>query len=406
MKILQINSVCGIRSTGRICTDIADILKATGHECMIAYGRESVPEKYKDISVRIGTDTGVKLDGIKTRVFDNAGFNSKAATKKFVEWVREYDPDIIHLHNIHGYYINVKILFDYLKTAGKPVIWTLHDCWSMTGHCAYFDFAGCNKWMTGCSHCPQKKSYPTSILFDRSSKNYNLKKQLFGGVEKLILVPPSEWLADKIGQSYLSDYPVRVINNGIDLDIFKPTEGDFRAKYGLQNKRIVLGVAAVWDRRKGLDDFVRLSELLGDEYKVVVVGITEQQKTELPEKILGITRTNNAVELAEIYSAADVLVNPTYEDNYPTVNLESQACGTPVITYKTGGSPESLSDGCGAVVEKGDIEAVYKAVLGLESLTVSDASNFDKNAKYSEYINLYEEILNEDPFYNKSAVTV
>ncbi len=392
MKILQINSVCGIRSTGRICTDIADILKANGYECMIAYGRESVPENYKDIAVRIGTELGVKIDGIKTRIFDNAGFNSKAATKKFIKWVKEYDPDVIHLHNIHGYYINVEILFDYFKKANKPVIWTLHDCWSMTGHCAHFDYIGCDKWENGgCFCCPQKKEYPKSLFLDRSRYNFERKKNSFTGIKNLTFVTPSEWLSGIVKRSYLKDYPVKVINNGIDLDVFKPTESDFKEKYGLDDKKIVLGVASAWGEKKGLYDFIKLSELLDDEYKVVLVGLTEEQKAELPEKILGITRTNNATELAEIYSAADVFVNPTYEDNYPTTNLEAQACGTLIITYKTGGSPESLQGGYGAVVEKGDIDSVIGLIRKSSELKVSKVP--DKNAQYNKYISLYEDLL-------------
>lgn len=333
MKVLMINSVCGIRSTGRICTDLAEVLEQNGHECKIAYGRETVPEKYQKYAVRIGSDFGVKLHALQSRIFDNAGFGSKRATERFVEWVKEYDPDVIHLHNIHGYYINIEVLFKYLAEANKPVVWTLHDCWSFTGHCAYFSYVGCDKWKTGCSKCIQKKSYPSCILFDRCKKNWLLKKDLFTSVKKMTLVTPSKWLASLVKESYLGKYLVKVIPNGIDLDVFKPSPSDFREKNGLVGKRIILGVASVWDKRKGFEDFIELSKIVDENTKIVLVGLSKAQLPNLPKNILGIERTDNAKELAKIYTAADVLFNPTYEDNFPTVNLEAQACGLPVISY-------------------------------------------------------------------------
>ncbi|MBQ9778388.1 MAG: glycosyltransferase, partial [Clostridia bacterium] len=265
MKVLQINSVCGIRSTGRICTDIADVLKQEGHECKIAYGREFVPEKYQDIAVRIGSDLDVKLHGLRTRLFDSAGLGSKRATQKFIKWVEEYDPDVIHLHNIHGYYINIEVLFEYLARANKPVVWTLHDCWSFTGHCVHFERIGCEKWREGgCHHCPSKKRYPSSSWRDASQRNFKLKKELFTAVKDLTLVTPSVWLGNLVKQSFLGEKEVRVIPNGIDLSVFKPTESDFRQRHRLEDKKIILGVATAWGKAKGLDDFVTLSERLDE----------------------------------------------------------------------------------------------------------------------------------------------
>lgn len=389
MKIVQINSVCGIRSTGRICTDIAEALGQDGHECKIAYGRETVPEKYEKYAVRVGSDFGVKVHAGLSRIFDRSGFYSKKATKKFVKWIKEYDPDIIHLHNLHGYYINIKILFDYLKKANKPVIWTLHDCWPFTGHCSYFDYIGCNKWQTLCRRCPQKKKYPASLIFDNSEKNYKIKSKIFNGISNLTIVTPSEWLAQLLKQSFFKDYPVKVINNGIDLTVFKPTPSDFKEKNNLLDKKIILGVASVWDARKGLNDFVELSKLLDDAYKIVLVGISETQKRNLPTNILTISRTNSISELAEIYSASYVLFNPTYEDNYPTVNLEAQACGTPVITYNSGGSAESVPDG--NVVEKADINGAYRLINDGQLEVNAGILSVDMMAGY--YIDLYNKII-------------
>lgn len=393
MKVLQINSVCGVKSTGRICTDIAEVLKQNGHDCKIAYGREKAPEKYKDIAVRIGSDLGVKMHAFSSRIFDNSGFGSKCATGKFIKWVEEYDPDIIHLHNIHGYYINIEILFDYIKKANKPVVWTFHDCWAFTGHCAYFDSANCEKWKVGCQNCPLSKSYPKSIFWDNSKKNYENKKKLFSEIEQMSIVTPSQWLAEFVKKSFLSKYKVEVINNGIDINIFKPTQSDFREKFDLVNKKIILGVATPWSKRKGLLDFIELSKRIKDDYKIVLVGLTDKQKEALPDSIIGITRTNNAVELAEIYSAADVFVNPTYSDNYPTVNLEAQACGTPVITYRTGGSIESVPPD--QVVDKGDLCSLQSKIYEIcenEKSEVPDRSRFDKTALFEQYLQLYKDL--------------
>ena len=380
MKILMINSVCGIRSTGRICTDIADELTKQGHQVKIAYGRETVPEKYQKYAVRIGSDLSVKVDALTTRIFDNAGFNSKAATKKFLEWVKEFNPDVIHLHNIHGYYINLPMLFEYLSKANKKVIWTLHDCWSFTGHCAYFTYAKCKKWRKGCHKCPQKKDYPSSILCDRSEHNWKQKRKMFTSVKNMTIVTPSKWLAELVKQSYLKEYPVVVINNGIDTTVFKPTPSDFRKKYGLEGKKIILGVASVWDRRKGLKDFVKLSEMIDESYAIVLVGLSVEQIKQMPKRIICISRTNSQQELAEIYTAADVLFNPTYEDNYPTVNLEAQACGTPVVTYSTGGSPESVPEENVAISFKDFVNRIHCYVASQKVVT--------KNEMLSQYINI------------------
>ena len=385
MKILQINSVCGIRSTGRICTDLADILVQDGHECIIAYGRESVPEKYKKLAVRIGNDLDSKLHALQSRIFDNAGFGSRRATENFIEWVKEYNPDIIHLHNIHGYYINIEVLFNYLAEAGKPVVWTLHDCWAFTGHCAYYSYVKCRRWQNGCYNCPQKKNYPSSFLIDCSQRNWLKKKKLFTYVKNMTLVSPSRWLANEVKQSFLGEYPIKVVPNGIDLNVFKPTPSDFREKNGLVGKKIILGVASIWEERKGLNDFIELSKILDDNYKIVLVGLCENQVNDLPKKILAITRTNNVRELAEIYTAADMLFNPTYEDNYPTVNLEAQACGTPVVTYKTGGSIESVPEE--NVIEQG----MFKNLIYLNLNKINKAVN--KRVTSQNYIEIYEDIL-------------
>jgi len=394
MKVLLINTVCGRTSTGRICSDIADILTTQGHECKIAYGVDPVPEKSKKFAVKIGRKADLYSHAISTRIFDNTGFCSTGATKKFIQWVKEYDPDIVHLHNIHGYYINIKILFEYLKETGKPLVWTLHDCWSFTGHCAHYSFQGCSKWITKCFNCPLKKEYPASLVIDNSAKNYLLKKDIFTGLKNITIVTPSMWLAEEVKKSFLKNYSVKVINNGIDLELFKPFCGNFRRKYDLENKKIILGVANIWSKRKGIEDFIKLSKILDENYKIVIVGKLQGDK--LPKNTIHIPHTDSQKELAEIYTTADVFVNPTYEDTFPTTNLEALACGTPVITYKTGGSPEAVKDQCGMIVECGDVDALADAIKKVDMLEkncLEKSKDFDKNARFEDYITLYKEIL-------------
>lgn len=391
MKVLQINSVCGVGSTGRIAANLYKILENQGHECKIAYGRGSAPDDIN--SIKIGSNLDTYYHIFKTRVFDKHGFESVNATKKFIEEVKEYDPDIIHLHNIHGYYINIEILFNYLKEANKPVVWTLHDCWAFTGHCSYFDYVGCNKWKKGCHNCEQKGEYPSSKILDKSKWNYEKKKELFTSVKNMTIVTPSKWLADLVKESFLGKYRVEVINNGIDLDIFKPTQSNFRKKYNLEDKFIILGVASDWTNRKGLNYFIELSKVLEDKYKIVIIGVDNKKKDKLPSNIISINRTNNAKELAEIYTSADVFINPTLEDNFPTTNIEALACGTPVITFNTGGSVESVDKNTGKVVEKYDVNGLVKAIktLKVDRLECLNKAKlfFNKNKKFEEYVSLY-----------------
>lgn len=388
----MINVVCGIRSTGRICTDLAVALEAQGHEVKIAYGRENVPEQFQKYAVRIGSDLDIKIHGLKARLLDGAGFGSKVATVKFIKWVEKYDPDVIHLHNIHGYYINIEILFAYLKQSRKKVIWTLHDCWSFTGHTAYCDSVQCKRWMQGCYSCPLLKEYPVSLV-DRSHRNWEKKRSVFAGVPNMVIVTPSKWLASWVKQSFLREYPVCVINNGIDTSKFYPIESDFRKKKKLDDKFMLLGVATAWDKNKGLLDYLKLASMLDDDYRIVLVGLKKNQIEILPKNVLGIERTANIEELAKIYTAADLFLNLSYCENYPTVNIESLACGTPILTYKTGGSPEIVEDYGGTVVEQGDIIKVLESIKTIKEEGVHkvcvDIGKFDNAQVIDNYLKLY-----------------
>ena len=397
MKVLQINSVCGVGSTGRIATDLYKVMKENGIESKIAFGigdAENIPQ---EDAFKFGNKFDYYIHNAVSRITDRAGFYSKLNTLKLLKFIKSYEPDIIHIHTIHGFYINIEILFKFLKEYKKPVIWTLHDCWSFTGHCAHFDLIGCTKWKTQCYNCPIHREYPKSFT-DNSKHIYKLKKQLFTGVENLTIVTPSQWLADLVKQSFLKDHTIRIINNGINLDVFKPIENDIKIKYQCENKYLILGVAFGWGKKKGLDIFIELSKRLDEnKYKIMLVGTDEHIEKDLPDNIISIHRTKNQNELAKIYSAADLFVNPTREDTYPTVNMESLACGTPVLTFNTGGSPEIIDETCGMVVEKDDIDSMYNEIINIcennvftKEMCLKKSRMFDKNEKYRNYIELYK----------------
>lgn len=392
MKILLINSVCGVGSTGKICVDIAKVAKDFGHECVIAYGRGE--SKNWDNVYKITNSIGNKIHFIKSRIFDRHGLCNSYETKKFVKFIKTYNPDVIHLHNVHGYYINYKILFDYLKTSRAKIVWTMHDMWPITGHCAYA--FTCDKWAHQCQKCEYLNDYPKSIL-DNSFKNHKYKKDTFTKPKTIDIVTPSKWLSDCFRKSYLNKYNIQTINNGIDLNVFKVQNTNWKTKQNLNDYKLILGVASVWDRRKGLDDIITLSDKVNEDVRIILVGLTKEQILKLPSNIIGIERTQNQQELAEIYSSADLFINLTYADNFPTVNIESLACGTPVLTYKTGGSPESITNETGFIVEYGDIEKVAEIINSFQKTREisqechKQAQYFDKNDKFKEYIRIYEE---------------
>lgn len=352
MKYLFINSVAGFGSTGRIAAEKCRELMKEGHDCVLAFGRDKA--NCDDIrTFRIGSPADFKLHGVRSRLLDDHGFGSGAATRQFLQWVKAYDPDVIWLHNIHGYYIHIGELFSYLKTCGKKILWTLHDCWAFTGHCAYFDFVGCDQWKTGCHHCPQKGSYPASVGVDNSRRNYENKKALFTGIPDMHLIVPSYWLENRVKQSFLQEYPVEVVYNTINTEIFRPTPSDFRQRHGLEDKTILLGVASVWDARKGLQDFVDLAKLLDDRYRIVLIGLTQAQIEALPEGILGLPRTNSMQELAESYSAADIFLNPSTEETFGMTAMEARCCGTEAIVYENTACEEIVNQFGGIAVPRG-----------------------------------------------------
>lgn len=404
MRIVQING--GAKgSTGKIMMGIDEVARAQGHEVMCA---SPITTTNRDAGedcgyYRIGTFNSRRVNVALARI---TGFNGCFAwfeTYKLLKKIDEFKPDIIHLHNLHDSYINLPMLFSYIKKHNVPTVWTLHDCWAFTGQCPYFTIVKCDKWKVGCHNCPQYKEYPAS-LYDNTKKMWQLKKKWFTGVKNMTIVTPSEWLAGLARESYLKQYPIEVINNGIDLNVFKPSHSNFRERYEIPaEKHIILGVSFAWGYRKGLDCFVEIAEKLGEQYQIVLVGTDDEIDKNLPHNIISIHRTQNQKELAEVYSAADVFVMPTREENYPTVNMEAIACGTPVVTFDTGGSPEMLDDKTGIVVEANDIEATKKAIKDIcekkkcndEEYIVAYSKKSDMKKRFAEYIELYANVLEE-----------
>lgn len=394
MKVIQINTTCGSGSTGRIAVSIAECAKESGIDNKIVYGYGSTD--YTN-AYKVQTNNGYLLNNIFSRLFSCEGATNYYSTRKLISFLEVEKPDIIHLHNIHGHYIHCGELFKYIKKKNIKIIWTLHDCWSFTGQCPYFTLAKCDKWKNGCYKCEQYRNYP-QYLWDNTRRMWMNKHKWFTGVENLTIVTPSRWLANEVRQSFLGGYPVRVINNGINLNVFKPTDSNFRFDHHIK-QYMILGVSFEWGIRKGLDIFIKLSELLPENYTIVLVGTSEEIDKKLPKSIVSIHKTQDQTELAAIYSAADVFLMPTREDNFPTVNMESIACGTPVITFDTGGSPEMLDEKTGVVLSKEDVEqilVVIKDTCENNRLKTSDclskAKDFDQRERFREYIGLYKEV--------------
>lgn len=405
-RLLQIDTCLGVGSTGRITENIAQLAQNQGWECFIVHGARYVKKPSRMNDMQSVSVLGEYLHYAQGLMLDNHGLASTQATKRVVDWIKEVKPHVIHLHCIHGYYLNYRILFDYLNTTNIPIVWTFHDCWAFTGHCGYFDKAGCEAWKTGCkAPCPCKADYPKSVLLDRSERNFNLKKKLFTSLhDRLTIVPVSYWLEGFVRVSFFKNTHVQTIHNGIDLEVFSPKSTDaLRKKLDLGNRKVVLGVALPWCARKGLDDMLHLAGMLPkEEYAMILIGLDDNQMRTLPENIVGMKRTNNADELAECYSLANVFVNPTYEDNFPTTNLEALACGTPVVTYRTGGSPEAIDEKTGIVVEQGDKEAIAQAVIAIcnegqdtyAKLCRQRAEQYyDKDKCFLKYLEMYNRLI-------------
>lgn len=404
-KLLQINPVVKENtSTGRIMRELGDLVMASGWKSYIAYSRarDGVPAHTSQL-VPVGNKADLFLHWVATRLFDAHGLVSRRATRKLIQRIQQINPDIVHIHNVHGYFLHYPTLCRFLTEYGKPVIWTVHDCWLFTGHCYHYSAAGCLRWQTGCHDCPQKQAFPASFGFDRSRKNYHDKQRAFTSIPSLTLVTVSEWMRGELTRSFLKEVPCRVIHNGIDLDTFQPRpDPDLRARYGISKPYYYLAVASIWLPEKGLADLVCLAATLKPDEQLVLVGrMTRSQKDSLPKGIVTIDRTTDARALAALYTAATAFVNPTWQDNYPTVNLEAIACGTPVVTYRTGGSVEAITPETGFVVPQGNVPAMLsklhlirqKGTAHWQAACRTHAvQHFGREERFKDYLRLYESL--------------
>ena len=399
MKFLFINSNCGSGSSGRITTEQYAMVKKHGHQAKIAFAHGKPHNVDPSDTFLIHHKVDYYIHNALSRITDRAGFYSHFVTRRLIAFIDDYRPDIIHLHNLHGYYVNIEVLFDYLSSLDIPVVWTLHDCWAFTGHCVHYSFEGCFKWKKECHHCPLKKTYPQSLFMDQSRRNFMEKKRLFTSIKNLYITTPSRWLASQVEESFLGDYPIIPIYNGIDLEVFKYHESDIRTRLGIpNNKTLLLGVAYVWSRSKGLSDFLKLdTQLDHSKYQILLVGLDDNQLAQLPISIIGMQRTKSVEELVEIYSTADVFINPSYEETMGMVTAEALACGTPAIVYNATAVPEVVDESSGIVVDAGDIDALCSSIpaaLMLKSSLVKERPKaFERSKQYEKYYCLYTKVL-------------
>ncbi len=399
-KIAQINSVCGKGSTGIIAMHLNEIAQLNGFDSKVFFGYGQSPCAS---SVRLSSKLYVKLNILKTRLFGKHAFYSKLATKKLVRLLKEYKPDLIHIHQIHGHYLNIPILFDFLTEYNVPIVITMHDCWMFTGHCVHFETCGCDKWKTGCHDCPQLKTYPVSYFFDRSKESWNDKKKYFNMTNKLHLVTPSKWLSNYVGKSFLNKHDCSVIHNGIDTsDFVKVDVSNLKEELDLNDKFIILGMAEKWLYNENEPHSLEFLSKLNTNIKVILIGVKEGTNY-LPDNVIKVPYLNDKNKLIEYYNLADVFINLTLADNFPTVNIESISCGTPVITFDTGGSAEIIDETTGIKVSKGDFDALNTALKTLMDNKIKYNKQcrnralemFDKNTCYDKYISLYNKLLGE-----------
>lgn len=399
-KLLQINVDANNGSNGSIARDIGSIALSKGWDSYIAYGRRAILCDSK--LIRVGNPLDVKLHGIVTRLFDLHGLGSNLTTFLFIQKIKKIKPDIVHLHNIHGYYINYKLLFKYLTKEKIPIVWTFHDCWPFTGHCGYFEQYKCEKWKKQCYDCPATHNYPSSLFFDNSSYQYKLKKELFTAPHLIYVTTVSNWLSKLVKQSFFSKYPIKVIYDSIDTETFRPRESTLRQEYELSKKFVLLSAAANWTKTKGWDDYIKLSKMLPDDCVIMLLGVKDSEKEKLPKEIISVSRVEGKQKLAEYYSMADVLLNLSYQETFGMTTAEAMSCGTPGISYDVTACPELLTTETGVVVDAGDLEQVLNAIAVIKNngkdkyidkCRERAVKVFDSKKVNAEFFDIYNQIL-------------
>lgn len=394
MKLLQINSVLSnFGSTGKIVNQIGDVAIRNGWESHIAYGRWGC--RSQSSLLKLENTRDVYLHVAYTRLTDRHGLCSNKATRRLIRYIQDLKPDIIHLHVLHGYYLNYKMLFEYLNTLDTPIVWTQHDCWAFTGHCAHFTEAGCYKWREQCHHCPISHDYPCAYR-DNSAENFRLKKQYFTGCKNLTIVTVSEWLRRMVSQSFLGKYNIRTIYNGTDLTAFRP-----RPTHTPGKRFTIVSTAVKWTRQKGLYDFYELRKQLPDDIDIKLIGLSQKQIDNLPAGITGLEKTSSIDELATAYSEADIVVNLSYQETFGMTTAEGMACGTPCIVYNATACPELVTPDTGIIVEPGNIQQTAQAIQQIknngkaaytQNCRKRAESLFDKNRQFEKYIALYNQL--------------
>lgn len=395
MKVIQINVDWDNGGPGTIEKDIYDTLISQGHKCKIIYSRGKYPEN-NDL-IRIGNDFDIKVHALLSRITGLEGYFSIKATKRIINVIRNYNPDIIQLHNLLGHYINHPYLFRFLKGLNIPIVWTLHDCSPFTGHCINFDRVNCEKWKIKCDKCPLYKEYPYSYIFDTSKKIFEDKQKWFSELNNLHLIAPSQWMFNIIKDSILKKKNLVVINNGINLEQFEPTKSDLRKQYKLEDKVVLLSAAYIWNEMKGIKVLKELSDKMPEKYALVLIGNNSDKS--LLRNTIFIPAISDKRILAQWYSTADIFVNPTLGDNFPTVNIEALSCGTPIVTYNTGGSPEIVGSECGQIVKSNTVKELIEKIQMIDTNTEmrikcrKRALEYDRNIVYKKYLQLYQNIL-------------
>ena len=389
MKVLFINSVIDYGSTGKIVRDLSDGLIKRGHEVSVAYGRNKIAD---DSSFYFGNQFGFAIHYAMSRMLGRHGLHSSIQTKKLIEYIKKSKPDVIHLHNLHGYYLNVKMLFKYLNSTDIQLMWTLHDCWSFSGSSAYFDYSGCDIWNKGCVVCKDTHEYPYNQFGLHQKQNFKWKKELFSSSNHLKIITVSNWLNELTHTTFMNKHSIDTIYNGIKENTFKPTQ-----QTNHQEKIQILGVANIWEKRKGLEDFVLLRSILDDRYEITLIGLSSKQVEDMPKGIIGIERTSNVEELVNYYSNADVYLNLSYEETMGLTTIESLACGTPVVVYDKTAVPELVNEKVGMVVKSGDIDLlkesidlVVKKKLKKSADLRDHALKFTNDIMISNYMKVYE----------------
>lgn len=404
MRVVQINAVCDVGSTGRICRELNDAIIEYGYRGVILYGNGTSEYEF---SQKVSSDFSVKVHALMARLFGKNSAYSPGSTLKILNFLRTYKPDVVHLHNLHGNYVNIKPLLRFLAKENIPTVLTLHDCWFFTGKCVYYTIVDCENWKKGCQHCPKLRGDIPSWFFDRTGEMWQEKKRLFAAIPRLAVIGVSDWITNEAKQSFLKDAVIlKRIYNWIDLSIFYPRGKEFAGAFGIsEDKYSILCIGAGWGEKHYKTKYLlELAQMLPENYEIILAGMVPFAD-QLPENIKAVGYISSTEDLAKLYSACDVYVHLSREDTFGKVIAEAIACGTPAVVFDSTACPEIVGEGCGQVVPTGDLEAVLCAVISIaeQDKTVRErtcvtyaGAQFSKNKLIEETVQLYQELINKE----------